>query len=279
MSNSPIEESLIELALPDGPLIDNEEISDIFASRLGGPPVLINKIEIPKCGRCKCPLFFILQMDCPLPEVDRILYVFACNTAKCSSDSAAWHSYFHYLPKVKEQENEQFSNIQNSCEVDFASTEKALSSLHITDSSPKLTTFLFQEYPRQFPCISFRICEEFWNEPSSQKKNIQKMTIPSPITPAIGEEADLYEKIMPIGVDKEFEYFQKRVAAYPRQCVRYSPGGKILPYSSSKISLASSLPLLPFAQDFRSSINAGNPPLLAYFRRKISGPNSKGVPR
>jgi pre-rRNA-processing protein TSR4 len=233
MNNNINEEPIVELALPDGPFLDNEEILDISVSRLGGAPVLTTMIEIPKCGSCKCSLFFILQMDCPLPDVDRILYVFACNTAKCSTFPEAWLSYFHYFSKTDER-NEQISKNRRFGGSDFELTEKALSSLQISESSSETTVFSFQDFPRQFPCISLKICEEFWNEPS-YKKNTAKMAFIPPITPATGEDADVYEKILPAGIDKKFEYFQKRVAAYPRQCVRYSPGGKLLPFSVKQI--------------------------------------------
>jgi hypothetical protein len=250
MNNSAYEDepcfSSVELALPGGPLTthDIEEISDIYTSKLGGFPVLVDNIEIPKCGKCQVPMYFILQMDCPLPEIDRILYIFGCNTAKCSSSPEAWYSFFYYLPK-DEKKTEQAQPIEkkNFWNMDFDTTEKALSSLQISDPLPKFTTFNFQEYPHQFPCTFLRICEEFWNEPSYSKRNEGKAIISPELTSPVEEEADVYEKIMPIGVDKEFEYFQKRVSAYPRQCVRYFPGGKPLPFSNQPVPSPSSCPI------------------------------------
>lgn len=223
---------IIELALPDGPLssnFDKEKISDIFTNKLGGYPVFLNKSlsnTIPKCKYCSNTLYFILQMECPLPDFDkdcnRILQVYGCNSSKCSGKNDSWYCFFSFVAKKTYKESDL-------CE--------KVSSLSLQEEGHSF--YPFPEYPSQFPCIALRICEEFWKEPSNKKQQ----TVNNIITPSIGEEADVYEKILPIGVDKQFESFQKRVSAYPKQCIRYSYGGMELPFNNQLIAIPPPCPI------------------------------------
>lgn len=231
--------AIIELGLPDGPLTtQDDEAFDLFTSKIGGFPVFANEScaqKQPKCGCCGSDMYLILQMDAPLPDTpthDRIFHAFACNSSKCAATPQGWLAFFTLLP-ASQPSPSQPTVVQkkNFWDADYA-PEETFSKLSLEEKEEDEEYFAMSSYPAQFPATALRIVEEFWQEPKKK---------PEPVVPAEAtvastkDDPDVYEKIMPLGVDKQFEKFQKRTAAYPRQCVRYSPGGQPLPFNSSPL--------------------------------------------
>lgn len=76
--------------------IGTDEDNDKLATKFGGIPVWI--LNQPpekglKCSSCNRNLFLVLQAYAPLdhlPNFHRILYLFACNSSKCSNSEKGW---------------------------------------------------------------------------------------------------------------------------------------------------------------------------------------------
>lgn len=243
---------LVELGLPDGPLTtQDDEADDLYTSKIGGFPVFANE-ELsqiqPKCGCCGSDMYLILQMDAPLPDtsmIDRIFYAFACNSVKCAATPEGWRAFFTLIQPEKPAPIQACQlPKKNFWEADFL-PEESLSNLSLKDKKEeeeKKQYFAMSSYPVQFPATALRIVEEFWQDPKKKPESV----LPIAHATLASEDPDFYEKIMPVGVDKQFEKFQKRTAAYPRQCVRYSPGGHPLSFNSNP--LPQSPPLCPKCQ-------------------------------
>lgn len=249
MTLPPSYEDIIELALPDGALLPSED-TEIYTSKLGGRPVWLTHppkdlLEALTCPLCRTELFLLLQMDCPreeFPSFDRIVYVFVCNTRACSQDTRGWRVIFMQKRKDEEDKNGKggqeakgkvpaasfWDTLMNdepkdtekiSCDAKAAVKSKV--NLPIPLSNPK----------QKFPGIYLHIDEEIIVE-----KREKKTEIPLEVTEISGaaggdEEwsGEQYEKFRAPGTDKSFTRFQKLVAHYPRQCVRYAVSGSRTP--------------------------------------------------
>jgi hypothetical protein len=204
------DESLAELAIPDGILTEEEALDPLFC-RLGGYTVYLTG-DFPvdfRCLKCSSILYFMLQVDCSSQALDRALYVFACNSASCCGDSGAWVSFFQTrTPRPTVNASKRTTNFW----------ESEVGNLCLEDDQQINSPFPHQSYPCQFPSLALKIVTEFWCEPVIPK-NTYKLSVDVP--DAEFEDKDVYEKILPLGVDKKFEKFQKRIASYPRQCIRF----------------------------------------------------------
>ena len=251
MTLPPSHEDIIELALPDGALLPSED-TDVYTSKLGGRPVLFvqppkDLLDSLKCPLCNTELYLLLQMDCPREEyrgVDRIVYVFACNTRACSQDARGWRVIFMIKHKDEEEENkaqdskgkasfwdslmndevEDNKNPLSGASSAKSSVSKSSNNLPIPLSNPK----------NKFPGIYLHIDEEIIVEKREKKSTVTEIPENVSIAPeaAGGDEewsGEQYEKFRAPGTDKSFNRFQKRVAHYPRQCVRYAVSGAQTP--------------------------------------------------
>ena len=244
---------IVELGLPDGSLtVQDEEAFDLFTSKIGGFPVYAKPelvVQEPKCACCGSTMYLIIQMDAPLPDTpthDRIFYAFACNSAKCAATPNGWCAFFTLVSKSSSPRDEATAPSallkKNFWDTDYT-PEESLSKLSIKDDD-EAEYVAVSSYSAQLPATALRIVEEFWQE---ARKKPEPVVVVEPLPePAGTEEADVYENIMPTGVDKQFQTFQKRTAAYPRQCVRYSPGGQALPFNASPLPQTS--PVCPNCQ-------------------------------
>lgn len=248
MTFPPSYEDIIELALPDGALLPSED-TDVYTSKLGGRPVWLNHpskdlLDSLKCPLCGTDLYHLLQMDCPreeYPSVDRIVYVFVCNTRACSQDARGWKVVF--MMKHKDDEQEQESMTVTAGKTSFwdslmnEQVEDKKNPLTGTTSAaksePKSSAPVPLSNPKnKFPGIYLHIDEEIIVEKREKKSVIpENITIASEATAGGDEEwsGEQYEKFRAPGTDKSFNRFQKRVAHYPRQCVRYAVSGAQTP--------------------------------------------------
>jgi pre-rRNA-processing protein TSR4 len=68
--------------------------ADPLASKMGGAPVWLTAAPDPElliCPHCTSALRFVLQAYAPLGDhLDRVLYVFACDTTACSGEQGGW---------------------------------------------------------------------------------------------------------------------------------------------------------------------------------------------
>lgn len=247
----PPPEDIIELALPDGPLSPAED-RDPFCSKLGGSPAwLITPTSAggnPACPRCQTEMYLILQMDCPREDltledgraVDRVVYVFACNTRTCSQSPEGWRVIFQSRAAkeaIKESSkeatkeavnfwdslmNEQNSENKASKSSETKETCEIEETKETQETQTETTLFSIDnraaEHSHHFPPLFLHIEEEII-VPSKKSTSKAVQTIATPEEDWSGEQ---YEKFMAPGTDKSFNKFQKRVANYPRQCVRYT---------------------------------------------------------
>ena len=62
-----------------------------LVSKAGGRPAWLNERgDVPACGVCGAPMRLVVQLYAPVRDTERVVYVFGCNTARCSGDAAAW---------------------------------------------------------------------------------------------------------------------------------------------------------------------------------------------
>ena len=241
MTFPPSHEDIIELALPDGDLLHSDD-TDVYTSKLGGRPVWLTApskdlIDSLKCPRCKTELFLLLQMDCPreeFPSVDRVVYIFVCNSRPCSQDQSGWRVIFMMkhkegepskVPDAKTKASSFWDSLMGDGEDEKEKeTEKDELVVVVTDipiSNPK----------NRFPGIYLHIDEEIIVE---KREKRQTAVLPEDInttttTPEEEWSGEQYEKVRAPGTDKSFSRFQKRVNYYPRQCVRYAVSGAQIP--------------------------------------------------
>jgi pre-rRNA-processing protein TSR4 len=235
----PCFEDIIELALPDGDLLASED-TDIYTSKLGGRPVWLNTpskefIDSLKCPKCGTDLFLLLQMDCPreeFPAVDRILYLFACNTRLCSQDPSGWRVIFMTKRIKKDTEVSQaapksfWDSLMNENESNEEKESPASSSSLQSQKQQSQKPIAWSNMKNKFPGIYLHIDEEIIVEKKQREKKapveISAEGLDTNDEQWKGEE---YEKFRVPGTDKSFSKFQKRIAHYPRQCVRYAVSG------------------------------------------------------
>lgn len=243
-------EDIIELALPDGnmPLEDD---TDLFTSKLGGRPLwlpapapdtcdrLTETVASLNCRKCATPLMLLLQMDCPREErsgVDRIAYVFVCNTRICSQDPAGWRILFVSRTGQQTEAPKPTTpavSFWDSLVAEDCTTEKptANDATPIQEQEAFLPVSLPWTHP-VFPPIYLHIEEELvmpvkrGGTASSSKAG----SLSAHLLQSAGEvdpewAGEQYEKFRAPGTDRSFVHFQKRVAHYPRQCVRYAVCG------------------------------------------------------
>lgn len=239
MVNNNYDAELVKLALPDYHNNGNtfeENVVSVHSCKLGGFPIYPNKqdAQVYKCPICQSIMYLVVQLDI---GSSRIFYAFACNSAKCASSPKGWKAFFisqvppkppSPLPSPAKGGN--FWDI-NPCS---SSNQKSPFSLQELKDDLPLLEYADTDYPSQFPPLPLCIVEEFWHESKKRQD-------PPPINQANYNAADadeVYEKIMPVGVDKQFEQFQKRTSAYPRQCIRY--GGVPLLYHGNDAAFQSS---------------------------------------
>jgi pre-rRNA-processing protein TSR4 len=109
----------------------------------------------------------------------------------------------------------------------------------VAELSIKDAAFCDKAYPVGFPPTRLHICEEMIYEKETKKRVAEvEESIPAAYAVNDGEEwvGEAYESSHPMGVDKAFLAFQKRIASYPRQCVRFSPAGRPLLFHQETLS-------------------------------------------
>ena len=275
MTFPPSYEDIIELALPDGDLLHSED-TDVYTSKLGGRAVWLHApskdlLDSLKCPRCSTELFLLLQMDCPreeYPSVDRVVYVFVCNTRACSQDPRGWKVIFmmkHATSAVKAQEAAKpkasfWDSLMNDEEKTEEKKETTSNLSSNTDTTASTSSAPVLHNPKnKFPGIYLHIDEEIIVEKREKKSAIpETVTISPEATSAGGEEewsGEQYEKFRAPGTDKSFSRFQKRVAHYPRQCVRYAVSGGQTPLLYHDLDLSGAVNKLPACSRCNHSCN------------------------
>ncbi len=230
---------IVELALPDGPLMTNE-LQDPFVTKIGGRPtwpVVVEKLaslgitkDTLKCGSCGCQLFLVLQMDCPWTGeegfYDRIIYVFGCNSRVCTETQGdkAWKAFVLQRSSLTKTEEPKKVALWDSIMLgQQQAVEEKMKDMKIVDDRD--IPVYEKQYPVGFPPTRLHICEEMIREKTKASPQVEM--IPAAYSVSGEEEwtGEAYESHHPMGVDKSFLAFQKRVSSYPRQCVRFSPAG------------------------------------------------------
>lgn len=253
----PCFEDIIELALPDGSLMPSDD-TDVYTAKLGGKPVWLNPptaelVSSLKCKKCQTDLFLLLQIECPreeYPGVERIAYVFVCNTRVCSQDQRGWRVIFMMKPRSSTDDDKSekehkgktsfWDSLMNESEVETTigggkSVAAIKESATTTTSTTPAPATIKYECKNKFPGIYLHIDEEIIIE--KREKVVPSYSSDGPVGTEEEWSGEQYEKIRVPGIDKSFSRFQKRIAHYPRQCVRYI-------VSSSSAGDGKSAPLL-----------------------------------
>lgn len=271
MTFSPPHEDIIELALPDGDLLHCDD-NEVYTSKLGGRPVWMTApskdlLDSLKCPLCKNDLFLLLQMDCPreeYPSVNRVVYIFVCNTRLCSQDARCWRVIF----MMKQKEENVIVQDSKASKATFwdslMSDEPASSDVKeekkiLSNLSNSKVEIPLSNPKNQFPGIYLHIDEEIIVVKGEKKGPSipENVTIaPEAITSTGGEEewsGEQYEKFRAPGTDKSFSKFQKRVAHYPRQCVRYVVSGTPSPLLYHDLDINAAVSKLPSCKQCNST--------------------------
>lgn len=200
-------------------------------------------------------MFLLLQVDAPIPErpqIDRIIYVFACNTRICTEGflKDAENGAFSVIIQIRQsQEDIKTSFADRVVEKksffddlmdDTPDETKVLGPIKPNDDNIRSVSNVFKtigihdEQPF-FPPIRLRIVEELIASSSrigtKPSKNGDFSATNYKIEDANPEE--VYEQMEVSGYDKFFKAFHTRVSHYPRQCVRYAPDSKPLIFSET----------------------------------------------
>ena len=268
MTFPPCYEDIIELALPDGDLLHSDD-TDAFTSKLGGRAVWLQApskdlLDSLKCPKCNTELYLLLQMDCPreeYPLVDRVVYIFVCNTRACSQDPRGWrvifmmkHSAAAVQASVQETRASFWDSLMNNDETPEAMKEIIPSTLNVAATKTSAT---LHNPKNKFPGIYLHIDEEIIVEKREKKSSIPE-NVSISTEAAGGEEewsGEQYEKFRAPGTDKSFSRFQKRVAHYPRQCVRYAVSGGQKPLLYHDLDVTSALNKLPTCSRCKHTCN------------------------
>lgn len=235
----------VELGLPDG-LIERLEQEDPFVTKIGGRPTWLHVCQETEkslvCGICGSALYLLLQMDCPPIQsaavVDRIIYVFACNTRECteSGKNSAVRVIIQCrkatktVPEIVERKP---TGLWDSIMVD-QEISHAVENIILDDKVDE--GYYSEQYPVGFPATALRIVDELISiRPTRLIKEIPEMVEEG--DGGEGWQGEAYEQMRINGYDKAFKNFHNRVAHYPRQCVRYSPANNPLPFCADELPL------------------------------------------
>jgi hypothetical protein len=189
-------------------------------TKLGGRPAFLNdmKSTIAKqvlgraqCKRCNGALFLLAQCYCPLRDgFNRMMYVFACNKARCCEYPAeSWCAF-------SVQRDEEDPAVLAEDEEDFQRL----------DEPEKLTKLAF-------PSVATFVEEEPDKETIVQtdvEKEMQRMAEVNANTDQNIKETDLEELEQNVDLkdkatDEYYEKFRSRVARMPSQVLRYQVNG------------------------------------------------------
>lgn len=194
-------------------------------------------------------------MDSPLDQapnrsIQRVIYVFGCNTRECteSGDGSAFRVIIQGVPVAPKTLISESSSSAEKEETsdkclwdrmmgsDMTDLKSKFENLDCVDSSVK--GHFSQHFPVAFPPIALHIVEEIVCRGNQRMPVGDKPTNEDELNKAGLEDGwsnELYEKMLVTGYDKTFKKFHDRVAHYPNQCVRYSPGGEPLYYNSDPL--------------------------------------------
>lgn len=250
----------IELSIPDGPTYDDEERS-VFFSRLGGKPCWLGEpIKDICCSLCSSNLFLILQMELPitginagkLKGIDRVVYVFGCNSRLCTENPDAPLKAIKVFIQLRRPKNYNLFTKPMSSNTattttglwnslmgngdEFSSSDRNDDTLEEAEDEYINSTF-DSTYPCSFKSIALKTIQEQYN-PRDAKKYSSKTNSTSKkdfdlkeMAKDLLNEKDLddkdiigeaYERMDILGYAKTFKEFHRRVSAHPRQCVRYA---------------------------------------------------------
>lgn len=180
-------------------------------------------------------------MDCPWPgeekAFDRIMYVFGCNSRLCTEGHGeeAWRAFVVQRAAVKPAVSKPTVTTpagsgglwEKLMSEPVAQVAEGIKEMALDDDYEEENGIYETGYPVGFPATRLRIVEEMIQEKAKRSSEAAPEEIPAAFRVHDGEswEGEGYEKSpCPAGYDKAFERFQQRVASYPRQVVRFSPG-------------------------------------------------------
>ncbi len=268
MAEGGFEDDEVEVALPDGPLNEAEEREGgAFLSKIGGRPFWLGARggglrEGLACDLCRAPLYLVLQLDSPLParrgdafEVDRVIYVFACNSRTCTESASAPSRAVKAIVQSQRRPAEERAppaaappSFWETLMATPSQVEGLTDTLSAVSLGPKGEAAGCEagtgqqacydgEYPVGFAGVALHIVEELIapHKISPSADGYEREARLGHAEGLDGGEAafasEAYEKMHIPGYDKAFRTFHSRTSHYPRQCARYAPRGRPLPFS------------------------------------------------
>lgn len=259
----------IELEIPDGPAYEDEERS-VFFSRLGGKPCWLSEpiaTDSLCCQLCSANLYLLLQMELPitginagkLKGIDRVVYVFGCNSRLCTESPDAALKSIRAFMQLRKPKNfsvskltkkeptsglwdtlmggDEFCGLDSNDDVNNVNDDDV--AYNMTEEDEVINSTFDSEYPVSFKSIALKSIQEQY-KPRDAKRNSSKAGRKSEnndfdlkeLAKDLLNEKDLddkdvigeaYERMDVLGYEKTFKEFHRRVSTHPRQCVRISP--------------------------------------------------------
>lgn len=227
-----------EICLVDGPLTAREA-SDAFVSRIGGRPCwLTDRISASElcCGICQSQMYLLLQLDAPMKNdstIDRVIYVFGCNSRECtesdrrnSSADSCFKVVVQSRKAVQKKENISlkakdksfWDDLMNEDSSDESENDQTNPDAEDSSSPSSINDI---KYPVGFVGLCLSIIEE---EISKIKTTAEEKAMAASIDDEADDASVLEEtadKLMLQVSDGKFKQFHERVSHNPRQCVRY----------------------------------------------------------
>lgn len=228
--------------------IDDSADTDLYMSKLGGKPVFPNE-KAPKdklkCKVCSSKLYLLTQIFAPLEDLDRFLYIFACNNNNCRNKEGSWLGIRYQCdpPKVEKKEEKKQEEWTDKIEVNEIDDLLKMRDLKIEVKKKKKVEI--QKIDYQFTCFPLYLFEDdydpedevFYHEKKLYrdyekqiKTVIEKDTEKDKFDEDDeedeeeiidnGDDNNLQEKYEDFSKDKIFDKFQKVLSHTPDQVLR-----------------------------------------------------------
>lgn len=212
--------------------IGDKSDCDAFVSKVGGKAVSPSQkiVDVPKCGVCKAKLYLVSQIYAPIGDLERFLYLFACNDAGCKNQAGSWIGLRYQCDRVKyekvEAKKEEWKDETKDEEIDDL---LALRDVKIEVKKKKKEEIAKIDF--QFPCFPLYLFEDDYDsddetlKPSFHEKALLKEYESHKGEEEPDEDEDEYERA---SQDIVFDHFQKVISRDPDQVVRTCFNMKIL---------------------------------------------------
>lgn len=214
--------------------IDDSADTDLYMSKLGGKAVFPND-KAPKdklkCKVCNSKLYLITQIFAPLEDLDRFLYIFACNNNNCKNKEGSWVGIrYQNDPKEEKKEEKEKKKEEWTDKIEVNEIDDLLKMRDLKIEVKKKKKVEIQKIDYQFSCFPLYLYEDdydpedetFFHEKKllrDYEKQIKSVNEKDEDDEGDVEEGDI-EKYEDFSKDKVFDKFQKTLSHTPDQVIR-----------------------------------------------------------